>query len=61
MVQRGFANHVDTPLLVIVLLLTVTLGAFVAGFIPYPFGIMVLSLLLVTRLFALAVRKRVKR
>lgn len=51
----------DRPLLVIILLLAGTLAAFFAGLIPYPFGVIVLSLFLAARLFALAARKEGNR
>ena len=43
----------DKPLLIILLLLLATLGAFFAGLWPYPFGWIVLALLLVARLLHL--------
>jgi dihydroxy-acid dehydratase len=41
----------DPPLLLLGALLAATIVAFVAGIFPYPFGWIVLSALLVARLF----------
>jgi dihydroxy-acid dehydratase len=43
----------DPLLLILGLLLIATLSAFFAGTIPYPFGVLVLSLLIIGRLFYL--------
>jgi hypothetical protein len=47
----------DLPLLVIGVLLLSTLAAFFGGATPYPFGWIVLSVLLVARLLQLAGKK----
>jgi len=49
-------KSVDLPLMVLGVLLAATLGAFLVGVFPYPFGWMVLAALLVARL--LSVRDR---
>jgi hypothetical protein len=41
---------VDVLLLILCLLLIATLTAFVSGFIPYPFGIMILVIFILVRL-----------
>ena len=41
----------DKLLLILCLLLFATLTAFVTGFIPYPFGIMILLILILFRWF----------
>lgn len=51
----------DGPLLLIVLLLAGTVAAFAAGLTPYPFGVLVLSLLLAARFFARAAGRRRNR
>jgi len=43
----------DIPLLIIIVLLIVTITAFVLDIFPYPFGIIVLSAFLVARLLSL--------
>ncbi len=53
--SRG--NALDRPLLIILLLLAGTLGAFAAGLFPYPFGVLVLSVLFCARLLVLAARR----
>ena len=47
----------DRPLLIILLLLAGTLSAFAAGLFPYPFGVLVLSVLFAARLLVLAARR----
>ena len=42
----------DVVLLILCLLLIATLTAFVTDFIPYPFGIMILSIFILVRLSA---------
>ena len=47
----------DLPLLVIIILLGITLAAFVSGLIPYPIGWIVLSAFLIARLLQLSRRR----
>ena len=43
----------DMPLLIIAAMLIATIVAFTLGIFPYPFGIIVLSVFLLVRLFSL--------
>ncbi|MGB5278162.1 MAG: hypothetical protein WBO73_18485 [Gammaproteobacteria bacterium] len=47
----------DIPLLIIGLLLTATLTAFLAGVFPYPFGLFILGFALLGRILQLQSRK----
>jgi dihydroxy-acid dehydratase len=47
----------DIPLLVIIVLLSITLVAFFSGVIPYPIGWIVLSAFLLARLLQLSNRQ----
>ena len=40
----------DTLLRVLILLILISMGAFLGGYLPYPIGLLVLSLFLVARL-----------
>lgn len=44
---------IDIVLLIIGILLATSIGGFVSGYLPYPFGIIVLSILLVARVLYL--------
>lgn len=44
---------IDIPLLIIFILIVATLIAFSAGFFPYPFGLIVLSVLGIARMLQL--------
>ena len=46
----------DTPLVVTIVLLLITLIAFAGGLIPYPLGLLVLSVFLIARLIHLTDR-----
>jgi len=49
--------QIDTPLLIIGLLLAVTLAAFFADVLPYPFGFFILGFALFGRILQLRSRK----
>jgi dihydroxy-acid dehydratase len=49
--------QIDIPLLVIGLLLSATLAAFLAGVFPYPFGFFILCFALLGRILQLQSRK----
>jgi len=49
---------VDKWLILFVLLLLVTLTLFVLGYLPYPYGIMILSAAVLARLSAIAMMKK---
>ncbi|MBW9256014.1 MAG: hypothetical protein K1566_19120 [Candidatus Thiodiazotropha sp. (ex. Lucinisca nassula)] len=43
----------DTFLLLLIILLGITLSAFLYGIFPYPFGLLVLSIMIFARLLSL--------
>ena len=50
-------TKLDFPLVVIGLLLLATLAAFLTGLFPYPYGFIILSLVLIGRIFQLQDRE----
>lgn len=48
---------VDKPLLLLALLLALVLSAYMLGWIPWPFGILIILILLVARVSYLQSRK----
>jgi len=51
--EKRRAVYSDTTLLLIVALIAATLAGYMSGYLPYPFGIIVLVLFLVARLLYL--------
>lgn len=49
----GPVMKIDVPLLLIIVLLVISLSAYLVGWIVYPFGIMVLGLMLLYRISSL--------
>jgi hypothetical protein len=52
--------RIDKPLLVLAILLGVVLAAFMLGWIPWPFGILIIAILMVARVSYLQSRKMKK-
>ncbi|MGD9095885.1 MAG: hypothetical protein PVJ58_08250 [Chromatiales bacterium] len=49
--------RIDKPLLLLALLLALVLAAYLSGWIPWPFGILIILILLVARVSYLQSRK----
>jgi uncharacterized membrane protein YhfC len=49
--------RIDKPLLLLALLLALVLSAYLLGWIPWPFGILIILILLVARVSYLQSRK----